>query len=158
MNEDHRRKLAELGLELPPAPRPRWNYQAAVRTGDLLYTAGQTPKTSGTLAFTGRCGAEVDLDTAYLAARLCALNTLAVIDDAVGLENVRRVVKLNGYAASGDGFVQQAEVVNGASDLFTAVLGPVGEHARTAIGVPWLPGNAPVEIETIIEVEPGSRA
>lgn len=154
MNEDHRRNLAELGLELPPAPIPKWNYLAFVRTGDMLYTAGQTPKASGALAFTGRCGAEVDLETAYLAARLCALNTLAVIDEAVGLERVRQVVKLNGYVASGDGFVRQAEVVNGASDLLTAVLGPAGAHARTAVGVPWLPGNAPVEVEAIVAVEP----
>lgn len=152
MNDDHRRRLAELGLELPPAPVPKWNYLAAVRSGDLLYTAGQTPKVGGELAFTGRCGAEVDVETGYAAARLCALNTLAVIEDAVGLEHVRRVVKLNGYAASGDGFVQQAQVVNGASDLFTGVLGDAGTHARTAIGVPWLPGNAPVEIEAIVEV------
>jgi enamine deaminase RidA (YjgF/YER057c/UK114 family) len=152
MNDEHRKRLAELGLELPPPPVPKWNYRAYTRTGRLLYTAGQTPKVAGTLAFRGRCGDEVDIDAGYQAARLCALNTLAVIEDAVGLEQVARVVKLNGYAASADGFVQQAEVINGASDLFTHVLGERGEHARTAIGAPWLPGNAPAEIETVIEV------
>lgn len=155
MNDAHRTQLARLGFELPPAPTPKWNYLAYTLTGDLLYTAGQTPKISGELVFTGRCGADVDLQAAYHAAQVCALNTLAVIDDAVGLEHVRRVVKVNGYVSSTDGFVQHAEVINGASDLLTTVLGAAGTHARTAIGVPGLPGNAPVEIEAVIEVGNG---
>ena len=152
MNDDQQARLAKLGLELPPPPLPKWNYLATERTGDLLYTSGQTPKRGGELAFVGRCGPEVDLETAQAAARLCALNTLSAVEDAVGLEHVAKTVKLNGYVASADGFVRQAEVINAASDLLTTVLGHHGTHARTAIGVPWLPGNAPVEIETIIEV------
>jgi enamine deaminase RidA (YjgF/YER057c/UK114 family) len=152
VNADLRARFDELGIELPPAPSPRWNYLPWVRTGNLIYTAGQTPKVAGELAYAGRCGAGIDVATAQAAARLCAINTLAVLEDAVGLENVTRIVKVNGYVASADGFVQQAEVINGASDVFTAVLGAVGAHSRTAVGAPWLPNDATVEIETIVEI------
>ncbi len=149
-------RLAELGLELPPAPAPAAAYVPWCRTGELIVTAGQLPLAGGALLATGLVGSDVDLKTATSCARQCALNVLAVIADACGdLEHVRRVVKLTVFVASAPGFTEQHLVANGASELLAAVLGDRGVHARSAVGTAALPLAAPVEVEAIIEVEPG---
>lgn len=145
-------RLAELGIALPPVVAPVAAYVPAVRTGSLVYTAGQVPMVNGKLAVTGKVGAGVSPERAKELARICALNALAAVDDLVGIDAVVRVVKVVGFVASGPGFVGQPAVVNGASELFGEVFGDVGRHARSAVGVAELPLGAPVEVEVIVEV------
>jgi enamine deaminase RidA (YjgF/YER057c/UK114 family) len=145
-------RLAELGITLPPVAAPVAAYLPAVRTGDLVYTSGQLPTVAGEMAATGRVGAEVSTEDAVAAARACALNALAAVDALVGLDAVRRVVKVLGFVASAPGFTDQPVVVNGASELLGDVFGPAGQHARSAVGVAELPKGAPVEVELIVEV------
>ena len=147
-----RTRLAELGIELPAPVAPLASYLPAVRTGDLVYTSGQLPIVDGTLVVTGKVGAEVSAQDAAGYARTCALNALAAIDALVGIDAVRRVVKVVGFVASASGFADQPLVVNGASDLLGEVFGEAGRHARSAVGVAELPRNAPVEVEMIVEV------
>ncbi|MEW2384991.1 RidA family protein [Micromonospora sp. NPDC047707] len=145
-------KLAELGHELPEVVPPVASYVPAVQSGQHVYVSGQLPMAEGKLLATGKVGAGVSADQAKDLARRCALNSLAAIDSLVGLENVVKVVKLVGFVASAPGFTGQPAVVNGASDLFGAVFGEAGRHARSAVGVAELPLDAPVEIEVIVEV------
>jgi enamine deaminase RidA (YjgF/YER057c/UK114 family) len=147
-----RYRLAELGIDLPVPVAPLASYVPAVRTGDLVYTAGQLPIVDGALVATGKVGAEVSVEDAVRYARTCALNALAAIDALVGIDAVRRVVKVVGFVASASGFADQPRVVNGASDLLVEVFGEAGRHARSAVGVAELPRNAPVEIELVVEV------
>jgi len=151
-----RTRLAELGLALPPVAAPVAAYVPAVRTGDLVWTSGQLPFVDGALPATGRVGAEVSPETAAELARTCALNALAAVNELVGLDAVRRVVKVVGFVASAPGFYGQPAVVNGASELLGAVFGPAGQHARSAVGVAALPLGAPVEVELVVEVAPAS--
>lgn len=127
-------------------------YVPAVRTGNLVFTAGQLPMTGGKLPSTGKVGAEVSADDANRLARQCALNALAAVDSLVGIDSVVRVVKVVGFVASAPGFVGQPGVINGASELFGEVFGDAGAHARSAVGVSELPLDAPVEVEVIVEV------
>ena len=145
-------RLRELGIELPKVAAPAGAYIPARRSGNLVFTAGQVPFVDGTLAATGKVGAEVDVDTARDLARTCALNALAAVDALVGLDSVTGVVKVVGFVASAPGFTAQPAVVNGASDLFGEVFGAAGAHARSAVGVAELPMGAPVEVEIIVEV------
>ncbi len=145
-------RLAELGIPLPPVAPPAGVYLPAVRTGSLVFTAGQVPLVDGTMVATGKVGAEIDADTAQQLARTCALNALAAVDALVGLDSVTRVVKVVGFVASAPGFTGQPEVVNGASDLLGEVFGEAGAHARSAVGVAELPLGAPVEVELVVEV------
>ena len=146
------KRLAELGIVLPPVAPPVAAYVPAVRTGDLVFTSGQLPLVAGTLRRTGRVGAEVSADDAKECARICALNALAAVDALVGLDAIRRVVKVVGFVASAPGFIGQPGVVNGASELFGEVFGEAGTHARSAVGVTELPLGAPVEVEILVEV------
>lgn len=146
-------RLAALGLTLPEAPRPAAAYVPVVRTGDLLYTAGQVAADAGTLVASGRVGAEVDLDTARACARQCALNVVAQLAAELGdLGRVARVVKLTVFVASAEDFTEQHLVANGASELVAQVFGYRGLHARSAVGVARLPLDSPVEVEAIVEV------
>lgn len=145
-------RLTELGIELPEVVAPLAAYLPAVRTGNLVYTAGQLPIVSGELTRTGKVGADVDPDDAKDLARLCGLNALAAVNALVGIDVVKRVVKVVGFVASAPGFGGQPGVVNGASALFAQVFGDAGAHARSAVGVSELPRNAPVEVEIIVEV------
>jgi enamine deaminase RidA (YjgF/YER057c/UK114 family) len=145
-------QLAELGIELPPVVKPVAAYVPAVRTGNLVYTAGQLPMQDGALPRTGKVGAEVSAEDAKALARVCALNALAAVGSVVGIDEVTRVVKVVGFVASAPGFSGQPGVVNGASELFGEVFGEAGAHARSAVGVSELPLNAPVEVELIVEV------
>ena len=145
-------RLAELGLTLPSVVPPLASYVPAVQSGNYVYVSGQLPMVEGKLAATGKVGAEVSPEDAAGLARTCALNALAAIDALVGLGRVVKIVKITGFVASAPGFTGQPAVVNGASDLFGDVLGELGRHARSAVGVAELPLGAPVEVEVIAEV------
>lgn len=145
-------RLGELGVALPKVVAPLASYVPAVRTGNLVYTAGQLPMEAGKLARTGKVGAEVSPEEGTALARTCALNALAAVDSLVGIDAVTQVVKVVGFVASASGFNGQPSVVNGASDLLAEVFGDRGAHARSAVGVAELPLDAPVEIELIVEV------
>lgn len=146
-------RLAELGITLPELAAPAGAYLPAVRTGDLVYTAGQVPFVDGKLAVTGKLGAEVDVETGKEQARIAALNAVAALGSAVGdLSRIARIVKVVVFVASAPGFTAQPQVGNGASELFVEVFGEAGRHARSAVGVAVLPLDAPVEVEVIAEV------
>ncbi|SDS13506.1 RidA family protein [Paraoerskovia marina] len=148
------RRLAELGLELPPVAAPLASYVPAVRSGRYVYTAGQLPLVDGTLPVTGKVGADVTPEAAAEQARVCVLNALAAIHDVAGsLDRVARVVKVVGYVASDPSFTAQPAVVNGASTLIGELFGDAGVHARSAVGVAVLPLDAPVEVELVVELE-----
>jgi len=148
-------KLAELGLTLPAAVAPLAAYVPAVQTGNHVYVSGQVPMVDGTLAATGKVGAEVTPERAKELAARCALNGLAAVDALVGLDRVTRIVKVVGFVASAEGFTGQPGVINGASELLGSVFGDAGRHARSAVGVAELPLNAPVEVEMIVEISAG---
>jgi enamine deaminase RidA (YjgF/YER057c/UK114 family) len=145
-------RLAELGLTLPQVAPPVAAYVPAVQSGSHVYVSGQLPMVEGKLPATGKVGAEVSPEDATGLARVCALNALAAIDALVGLGRVVKIVKVTGFVASAPGFTGQPAVLNGASDLFGDVLGELGRHARSAVGVTELPLGAPVEVEVIAEV------
>lgn len=145
-------RLEELGLTLPEVAKPVAAYVPAVRTGDLVFTAGQLPLRQGQLPTSGKVGAEVTPEEGYDLARTCALNALAAVGSVVPLDDVVRVVKVVGFVASAPGFTGQPQVVNGASELLGAVFGETGGHARSAVGVAELPLGAPVEVELVVEV------
>ena len=145
-------RLGQLGLELPEVVAPLAAYVPAVRTGNLVYTAGQLPMQGGKLAQTGKVGAGVSPEEGKALARICALNALAAVNSVVGIDAVTRVVKVVGFVASAPGFNGQPGVINGASDLLAEVFGDKGAHARSAVGVAELPLDAPVEVELIVEV------
>jgi enamine deaminase RidA (YjgF/YER057c/UK114 family) len=145
-------RLGQLGVALPQLVAPLASYVPAVRTGNLVYTAGQLPMQAGKLARTGKVGAEISPEEGKAMARICALNALAAVDSLVGIDAVTRVVKVVGFVASAPGFHGQPSVVNGASDLLAEVFGDKGAHARSAVGVSALPLDAPVEVELIVEV------
>lgn len=151
-------RLRELGLELPQVTKPAGAYVPAVRSGSLVFTAGQLPVVDGRLAATGKVGAEVDTEAAAGLARACALNALAAVHALVGIDAVRRVVKVTGFVASAPGFGQQPAVIDGASALLGEVFGEAGGHARSAVGVAELPRNAPVEVEIVVEVADSAEA
>lgn len=145
-------RMKSLGIDLPATPRPVAAYVPAVVAGNLVYTSGQLPFVEGKLEFTGRLGVDLTVEEGARAARICALNALAAVRGAIGsLDRVRRIVKLTGYVAGGDGFAEQPQVMNGASLLLGEVFGEAGAHARSALGTNGLPLNAPVELELIVE-------
>ncbi|HUV14005.1 MAG TPA: RidA family protein [Acidobacteriota bacterium] len=146
-------KLKEMGFTLPKPPQPVAAYLPAVQVGDLLFLSGTTCYKDGEFLYTGRVGAELTIEQGYIAARQTALNLLSVIKATLGsLDQVERVVKLNGYVNSAPDFDRQPKVINGASELLEELYGERGKHARTAIGVSDLPAHIPVEIELIIQV------
>lgn len=147
-------KLAELGLKLPEVAKPVAAYVPAVRTGNLVYTSGQLPLRDGALIATGKVGAEVTAEIARECAQQCALNALAAVKAEIGdLAKIKRIVKAVAFIASTPTFTGQPQVANGASELFGQVFAEAGQHARSAVGVPVLPLDAPVEVELIVEVE-----
>lgn len=146
-------RVRELGLTMPETPRPVANYVVAVQSGNLIFASGQTPTVRGKLTVSGKLGRDVTIEQGQEAARVAILNCLAEVRSITGtLDAIKRVVKLNGYVASAEGFVAQPQVINGASLLLEEIFGDVGKHARAAIGVAELPGGAPVEVELIVEV------
>jgi enamine deaminase RidA (YjgF/YER057c/UK114 family) len=148
-------RLKALGIELPPAQKAVANYVPAVRTGNLVYLAGQGPLSDGKPTITGKVGADVSEEDAYKAARTSILNSLAALRAEIGsLDKVKRIVKLTGWVNSAPGFIRQPFVINGASDLLVQIFGDAGRHARTAVSANELPFNIPVEIEMIVEITP----
>ena len=146
-------RLAALGIVLPLAASPVANYVASVVTGRLLVVSGQLPLIEGRLSAVGKLGGGVGVEQGAQAARACAINLLAQIKASLGaLERVGRVVRLGGFIACTGDFTQHATVMNGASDLIAAVFGEAGRHARSTIGVPSLPLDAPVEVEGLFEL------
>lgn len=145
--------LAELGLSVPAVVPPVASYVPAVRSGDYVFTSGQLPMRDGALMATGKVGAEVSPEEAQACAQQCALNAIAAVKAEIGdLSLVKRVVKVVAFVASTPDFTGQPGVANGASELLGKVFGEAGRHARSAVGVPVLPLDAPVEVEILVEL------
>ena len=147
-------KLAELGLVLPHPPAAAGSYVPTVRTGNLLFCAGTICFVNGQMTHVGQVGKEQTVATAQKAAEICALNTLANIKAAVGsLEQVARIVMVNGFVNAVDGFADSPAVINGASDLFLKVFGEAGKHARAAVAVNGLPRGSTTEVQVVVELK-----
>jgi enamine deaminase RidA (YjgF/YER057c/UK114 family) len=146
-------RIAELGLELPPPPQALASYVPVVVSRGFAFVAGQVPLAEGKLLWSGKLGAELDVETGAEAARRCALQALSALRAELGsLDRVKRIVKVTVWVASAEGFTDQPKVANGASELLTEVFGEAGKHARAAVGAPELPLGAPVEVDLIAEV------
>jgi len=146
-------KLAELGLDLPVASLPLAAYVPAVRTGNLVFTAGQLPLVDGKIPYIGKVDGGVTPEQAKEMAQVCILNALAAVNLVANVDDIKRVVRVVGYVNGVPGFIGMPGVVNGASELLIKLWGEVnGKHARTAIGVADLPLDAPVEIELTVEL------
>jgi enamine deaminase RidA (YjgF/YER057c/UK114 family) len=145
-------RLAELGLTVPDVVPPVAAYVPAVTSGSHVYTAGQLPMRSGELLATGKVGGDVTPEVATECARQSALNAIAAIRSVAGDLDRVRIVKVVVFVASTPDFTGQPGVANGASNLFGDVFGELGVHARSAVGVPVLPLDAPVEVEVIAEI------
>ena len=150
---DPERRLGELGLALPQPTRPVANYVPFVRSGELVYIAGQVSIDAGG-GVRGVVGEDVDMGSARRAAQLCGLNLIAQMKAACDgdLTRVRRIVKLAGFVQAGPGFFDIPQVLNGCSDLMVEVFGDAGRHARSAVGVYRLPLNFAVEVDAVVEV------
>ncbi|HKB91234.1 MAG TPA: RidA family protein [Opitutaceae bacterium] len=147
-------KLAELGLKLPDPPVAGGNYLPFVRTGNLLYLAGTISSFNGQMTHLGQVGKEQTVQTGYESAKTCALNSLANIKAGAGsLDAVKRFVYVGGYVNAVSGFADSPAVINGASDLFVALYGEAGKHARAAVAVAGLPKNSTVEVQVIVELK-----
>ncbi len=147
------KRLAELGVELPTAPKPAANYVPTVRSGNLLFCSGQVSAAPGGKAMTGKLG-DVSMEHGQEAARICAINLLAQAKAALGdLDHIRRCVRLSGFINALPDFKPLPLVMNGASDFMVEVFGDAGRHARTTVGVAQLPNDASVEVEAIFEVD-----
>ncbi len=145
-------RLRDLGLSLPAPTQAIANYLPFVVEDGWVHVSGQLPMRDGQLACAGLVGADVTVEQAYGAARMCALQALGHLAQAAGDLDRVRIVKVGGYVASAPGFVDQPQVVNGASDLLVSVLGDRGRHARAAVGVASLPRNAAVEVEVLARI------
>jgi enamine deaminase RidA (YjgF/YER057c/UK114 family) len=148
------KRLAELGITLPTPAKPVANYVPWVRTGNLVFISGQGPLADGKILYQGRLPDTVSIEDGQKSARLCAINVIAQLRDALGgdLDRVARIVKLVGFVNAAPDFPDHPKIINGASDLMVEVFGDKGRHARSAVGSPSLPFNISVEVEAIIEV------
>lgn len=150
-------RLQELGIELPPPPAPAANYLPWVEHGGLVYVSGQLPMAGGKLTHVGHVGADLTEEEGYEAARLCTLNGLSILREALGgLDHLGRVVRVEGFVRSAPGFTGQPRVINGCSDLLKELLGERGAHARMALGCNELPLGAAVEIAFIAARSPAA--
>ena len=147
-------RLAELGLELPEPAVPSFDYVPVTEHGGVLYVSGQLPKEGGEVRITGTVGADVSIEQAQHAARICVLQGLACAAAHVGgLDNVDRVLRISGFVASAPDFHEHPKVIDAASNLVGQIFGENGRHARSAIGVAALPRRSPVEIEFILTTQ-----
>jgi enamine deaminase RidA (YjgF/YER057c/UK114 family) len=147
-------KLASLGLTLPTVAAPVAAYVPAVKTGNLVFTAGQLPVVDGKLVKEGKVGGDVTPEDAKKMAEICALNALAAVSLVADIDQIEKVVRVGGFVNAIPGFVAIPAVANGASELLIKLFGDVnGKHARTAVGVADLPLNAPVEIEMVVQLK-----
>ncbi len=149
------KRLQELGIELPPSPKPAANYLPCIRTGSLVLFSGQICLQDGQIKYKGKVGADLTIEQGQAAAQLCALNLLACLKEAcVGdLNKVQRCIRLGGFVNCHEDFVDHPKVMNGASDLLVNIFGEHGRHVRSAIGVPSLPFDSAVEIDAIFELK-----
>ena len=152
MSVDVRAKLAEKGLVLPVSSKPLAAYVPAVRTGNIVFTAGQLPMVDGKIAREGKVGADVTIEEAYELAKICALNALSAVELVAPVDSIVKVVRIVCYVNGAPGFISQPAVANGASELFMHIWGDAGVAARSALGVAELPLNSPVEVELTEEV------
>ena len=149
-------RIQDLGLILPPPPKPLAAYIPALQIGNLIHVSGQLPLSEEALLYTGAVPTAVSIEQAQIAARQCLLNGLAAAAQAAGgVENIRRLVQITGYVQCAQGFAQQPQVINGASELANELMGNDGKHVRVAIGVSALPLDAPVEISFLFELNSG---
>ena len=147
-------KIKKMGIEIPEVAKPVASYVPFRSVGNLIYISGQDCRVKGKLKYEGKVGRDVTEEEAYEAARITAINLLAILKNAIGnLDKVVKIVNLHGFVNSADGFVRQPMVINGASDLLLEVFGEKGKHSRCALSANELPFNTPVEIEMIVEVE-----
>ena len=146
-------RLHELGLQLPIATKPVAAYVPAIRTGNLVFTAGQLPLVDGKIIATGKVGGAISPEQGKELAQICALNALAAVETVASVDDIVKVVRVVGYVNGVAGFINPPIVVNGASELFLSIWGEAGKHARSAIGVADLPLDAPVEIELTVELK-----
>ena len=147
-------KLVQLKITLPEVPTAIGSYVDVRRVGNLLYLSGKGPRNANGEYTTGKLGQELSVQQGYDAAKLTAINQLAVLRKELGsLNNVKQIVKVNGYVNCTAAFSDQPKVINGFSDLMIQVFGEPGKHARTALGTNALPMNMAVEVEMIVEVE-----
>ncbi len=145
-------KLKELHIDLPEAP-PAGNYVPAVRVGNLVFVSGQLPKVEGRIAFKGRVGKDLNIETARRAAKACLANVLAALKSEIGsLDKVRRIVRMTGYINTYPGFSEHPKVLDAASEQLVEIFGEAGKHSRVAVGVVELPLGASMEMEIIAEV------
>ena len=147
-------RLKELGIEIPTPAAPAANYIPFVKSGNLVFVSGQIPLVAGKIEGIGKVGQDLTTEQAKAIARICAINLIAQAKAACGgdLDKVARVVKLGGFVNCVDGYTEQPEVVNGASDLMVEVFGDNGRHARFAVGTNALPRGVAVEVEAVFEV------
>ncbi len=147
-------RLSELGIELPKAAAPAANYIPFVVTGKLVFVSGQITLLDGEIKYKGKIGEGLSVDDGYQAARICALNLIAQVKEAADgdLDRVKQVVKLGGFVNSASDFINQPEVINGASDLMVEVFGDAGRHARFAVSAGALPRNVAVEVDGVFEL------
>lgn len=137
-----------------PEVSPVGNYLPAVRTGNLVFVSGQLPKVEGRIAFKGRVGKDLNVESARRAARACLTNILAVLKQELGsLDKIRKIVRLTGYINTYPGFSEHPKVLDAASDLLVEIFGDAGRHSRVAIGVVELPLGAAMEMEAVVEVK-----
>jgi len=147
-------KIKKMEIEIPEVAKPVASYVQFRRVGNLIYISGQDCRVNGKLKYEGKVGRDVTEEEAYEAARITAINLLAILKNAIGnLDKVVKIVNLHGFVNSADGFVKQPMVINGASDLLLEVFGEKGKHSRCALSANELAFNTPVEIEMIVEVE-----
>lgn len=148
------KKLKDLGIEINEAPKPVASYVPAVKTDNYVYTSGQIPLKNGELQSKGKVGKDITLEEGYEAAKICAINCLSAVKSMIkDLDKIEKIVKVTGFVSSGEGFNQQPQVVNGASDFLGEIFNEKGEHSRAAVGVSELPLNASVEVEMIVKVK-----
>ncbi len=147
-------RLSELGIELPEAATPVANYVPYIITGNLVFVSGQVAIANGEIQYSGKLGDTVSIEDGQKAARLCGSNLLAQLKAACGgdLDRVTQVVKLGGFVNATPDFTDQAQVINGASDLMVEVFQDKGKHARAAIGCVALPLGTAVEVDGIFEI------
>ena len=147
-------KLSALGLTLPTAAAPVAAYVPAVKSGNLVFTAGQLPVVDGKLVKEGKVGSDVTAEDAKKMAEICALNALSAISLVADIDMIEKIVRVGGFVNGAPGFVAIPAVINGASELLIKLFGEVnGKHARTAVGVAELPLNAPVEVEMVVQLK-----
>lgn len=151
---NYEEKLKELGMAIPEVPPAAGAYVPAVQAGKLVFCSGQGPYKDGAFVYVGKVGKDVSLQEGYQAARIAGLNCLAEIKSITGsLNKISRIVQIRGFVNSSPDFQDQPKVINGISELMLEIFGDAGKHARCALGTSILPGNIPVEVEMVVELE-----